>query len=689
MLGPIALSFLTQGPPGGPGPAGTAGPAGPSGIYGKVTAGTLSSYQGEFDWLAVPQGSTVIVWTMPDGPLVDRESADLWIDVRIRDTATKRLVDGWKRTMYAINNSGTVANPDGTAASDVDVTATVHATSTLPGLAVKIVVSAGSLAIQITTPTATACDVKADFGLLRDLALGTTIVPLPTSITPGGGPANGGTIAEIAGSRFVTPNPATSVTICGVAHVPGDGATPGTFHVDSDSQITVCTGIHSGAVTGDVVVASVAGAGPTLTNAWQYSAGTVPDVLTVTPSSGLASAVTSVVIGGLHFNLPTPAIGVTFAGVAGIIDSIDSDGSIHARATSTSGGAVTGDVLVTSPAGGIPLVGGWTYVGPPNLTATVIDVGQYEGGSTASGTGTGLTGSSITFDGVAGTNVVIGGAGTTWRCTVPAMTGTHASVNGGYVSVQASNGAGPGNTLSGVNGFYYLPSQTFLFHNPRFGTTPAAPSDGTAISVWLDGTGTTTSQTQTTPANEPTYVAAGIGLNGQPAIRTSPAGGIGGVTQFFSGVPAAAFGALTMTWLWVGSKHTTPSSTLFEADENTSPTSAGAMELLSSTNQTLFTSGSGTASQTATVMTADTAYCVSARYDGTHATIRVNGADGPQGNYSTPFTGLVRYGFGNPLQASNAQIDNAFELISLKSWATADFTSFSTYTNHKFGIAAA
>lgn len=681
-----------------PGPAGAAstvagpvGPAGPNGIFGKVTTGTLTAYEGNFDWVTVPGGSTVTVWTMPDGALADRESADLFQDVRIRDTATKRLLDGWQKRIYALNNAGSMLQPNGSAAVDVDVTVTPHATFSLSGLAVSIVVQGTSLGVQVTSPAGIAVDVKGTFSLNRDLALGTAIVPAVQSLSVPAGPTTGGTLTVATGLHFAVPNPMTQLVLDGGACVPGDGVTPGTFLVTSDNTANVCTPPFATAGTGNVVASSVAGSGAALVGGWTYTLGVVPTVTSADVTSGLTAGGTSVPIRGVHFLNPLPITSVLLDGVLAIINAIDSDTLAHVTSTSTSS-AGTGDILASSLGGGFPLTNGWTYIGPPQLTAMVLDIGQYEGGSIASGTGTGLLGlTSMVFDGVAcdPTTIVIGGSGTTWQCKVPAMTGSHASVNGGYVSVQATNAAGTSNALSGTNGFYYLPSQTTFFFNPRFGTTPAAPVDSTKLTTWLDGTGSAAQQVQATAANDPQYVASSVGSNGQPAVRTSQSGGVGAVPQSFAGTFATPFTATTLTMLWVGSKATTATTDMFEFDTGGAPTSAGAMLVTSGTFLGCFVNGSSVASGNAVTMAANTVYVNSVRFDGVHCTLRTSGQDGGPAASAPTFTAATRFAFGNPQALGVVQADNLFELLSTKAWLAADFASFSAYTNHKWGVASA
>src|SRR2546422_5125294 len=111
--------------------------------------------------------------------------------------------------------------------------------------------------------------------------------PTVTGVSPGSGPAAGGTSVTITGTNFVS---GATVTL---------GGTPATsVVVASSTQITATTAAHAaGAV--NVVVTNPDTQTGSLTNGYTYVA--APTVSGVSPGSGPAAGGTSVTITGTNF----------------------------------------------------------------------------------------------------------------------------------------------------------------------------------------------------------------------------------------------------------------------------------------------------------------------------------------------------------------------------------------------------
>ena len=683
----MTTHIITVAKQGNPGPTSTTpgpvGPSGPNGILGQVTNGLWTPIDNGADWVSVPAGTTAVVYTLPNGVLLPGEFVDVYVDVAIQQVGGAAF-DRFNRTIAVQNNAGVITTPNG-GTTDVDLTATPHS-SALSGLAVSLVITAGTIGVQVTSPTGIAIVAGVSGSFNRRLAPGTAIVPVVTSVSVGAGPNTGGTITVLTGLHFATPGIVTAVSL--------DGVPVASFHVDSDTQITCTSAVTATPGTGNVLASNNVGGTP-LVNGWQYTQGTVPVVLSASPASATQSGGVAVTLTGQHFLLPLPVTTVTLDGVAVTIVAVDSDTSMRITTTSTvvSG---TGNILATSTAGGAPLVGGWTWIGPPVLTAMVLDIGVYEGGSTASGTGTGLQASGFTFDGVAATAVVIGNNGTTFSCTVPAMTGPNTTTHGAYVSVQATNSAGSSNILSSTAGFFYLPSVTIEFHNPRFGTTPAAPTNGASLTAWLGAANTGASQIPGNgAASDPTYVSAS-GVNGQPAIRTSNNGGPGSAAQYWKGTFAATQSLTAFTMMIIGIESGGAGAypgNIIEMDPNAALLGASLVPDINLASVFATTYMSGSSGPLGNILNpgivVGTPFIISSRWTGTQVFNRTAGADGLPGSWSTsPIPGLTNYSIGNAQGTGLAQFDTVFAIFASKAYVTADFTGLSLYTNHKFGLAA-
>ncbi|MGE0601944.1 MAG: IPT/TIG domain-containing protein [Dehalococcoidia bacterium] len=244
--------------------------------------------------------------------------------------------------------------------------------------------AAGTVSVIVTTPTGTSPNTSAD-----DYVYGSA--PAITSISPTSGETAGGTEVVITGTNFTG---ATSVTFG------GDAAT---INDTTSTTLTVTTPAHA-AGTVDVAVTTPLGTSPnSAADNYTYTDG--PTVTSLAPTSGTTAGGTTVVITGTGF---TGATGVAFGATPATDFDVDSDTQI--TATSPAHAAGTVDVLVTTPEGTSPntTADNFTFGAGPNITSLSPSQGPTAGGTAVTITGTGFTGAtSVTFDGIAGTSLVV------------------------------------------------------------------------------------------------------------------------------------------------------------------------------------------------------------------------------------------------------------------------------------------
>ncbi len=243
---------------------------------------------------------------------------------------------------------------------------------------------AGSVDVIVTTPTGVSSNTAADNYLYGD-------APSITAVSPASGDIAGGTVVTITGTGFTG---TTSVTFGGVA---------ATITNTTATTLTVTSPAHA-AGTVDVAVTTPLGTSAnTAADDFAYTAG--PTVTSLAPASGTIAGGTTVVITGTGF---TGATGVTFGGTTGTGTIVNSATQI--TTTSPAHAAGTVDVLVTTPGGTSPNTSAdnFTYGSGPNITLLSPSQGPTGGGTAVTITGTGFTGAtSVTFDGVAGTSMVV------------------------------------------------------------------------------------------------------------------------------------------------------------------------------------------------------------------------------------------------------------------------------------------
>ena len=223
-----------------------------------------------------------------------------------------------------------------------------------------------------------------------------------TGLDPDFGPTSGGTAVTITGSGFTG---ATGVTFDGVA---GSG-----FAVNpAGTEITVVTP-PGAAGPADVVITFPAGTADA--GIFTY---VPPTIDSVVPDSGPNTGGTTVTITGSGF---TGATDVTFGGVPGTDLVVDPSGTSLTVVTPP-GPVGPVDVVVVLPGDDAVAPDGFTYVvAPPTASSIDPDSGPQSGGQTVTITGSGFVpnGTSVTFDGVPATDVVVDPSGTSLTAVTP------------------------------------------------------------------------------------------------------------------------------------------------------------------------------------------------------------------------------------------------------------------------------
>ena len=205
-----------------------------------------------------------------------------------------------------------------------------------------------------------------------------------TSVSPGSGPAAGGTSVTITGTGFTG---ATAVSFGGTAAK--------SFTVNGDTSITAVSPAAGGG-TVDVTVTN-GGGSSAATATDQFTFVAVPSVSSLGPRSGSVGGGTEVTITGANF---TGATQVTFGGtpagfwvnsdtsITAIAPAAEAAGNVYVRVTSLGGRSATGTgsrfsyVVVTPTVTGVdpntgPVDGGtWVTISGTNLTgAAEVDFG--------------------------------------------------------------------------------------------------------------------------------------------------------------------------------------------------------------------------------------------------------------------------------------------------------------------------
>lgn len=327
-------------------------------------------------------------------------------------------------TSVTINGSNFVSGATitfgGTAATSVVFVNSTQLTAVTPAKA------AGAVNVVVTNPGGQSATLTNGFTYVAGLAV--------TSISPTSGPDTGGTAVTINGSGFLS---GATVAFLTPSTPSGTAATSVVF-VNS-SQLTAMTPASTADIA-DVRVTNPGGANATLLSAYTYLS--TLSVTGVTPSSGPTTGGTNVTINGTGF---VSGSTVTFGGVAATGVVFVNSGQLTAVTPAHAAGPV--DVRVIKPNGDLAIrVNGFTYTAPPVVTSVSPASGSPAGGNVVMVNGSAFqSGATVTFGGVAGTNVGFISS-TQLQVTTPA----HAA---GAVTVQVTNPNGQSGSKS--NAFTY------------------------------------------------------------------------------------------------------------------------------------------------------------------------------------------------------------------------------------------
>lgn len=270
------------------------------------------------------------------------------------------------------------------------------------------------LGVSMASPSASVSASAYPFDVVAEFA-----VPQPTisSISPNSGPTSGGATVTITGTNLAD---ASAVTF---------GGNAATHFTATATSISAEVPARAAGAVAVVVTAP----GGTATGAYTYVG--APTISTISPNSGPATGLQTVVITGTNLVTTTA---VAFNGAAAAIIS-RSDTELRVTTPAQASGAVT--VTVTTPGGSA--TGGYTYVAAPTITTISPDVGPTSGVYTVTVTGTNLEGAtSITFGGVTG--AIMGRSATQLQVAGPALYTPRT------VDVVVTT---PGGTATAVNGF--------------------------------------------------------------------------------------------------------------------------------------------------------------------------------------------------------------------------------------------
>ncbi len=310
--------------------------------------------------------------------------------------------------------------------------------------------------------------------------------PTVTGVSPGSGPAAGGTSVTIAGTNFAG---ATAV------HFGSTAAT--SFAVPSSTEITALAPAGSGLV--DITVTAPGGTTtPSSADEFRY----VPSVTGVSPSSGPTGGGTSVTITGTGF---TGASAVDFGSTAAAKLTVDSGTEITATSPAGSG---TVNVTVTTPGGTSATSSSddFSYAGSPTVSGVSPSTGPTVGGTSVTITGTNLTGATAVKFGSVGVPSFTVDSGTEITATSPAGSGT--------VNVTVTTPGGTSATSSSDD-FSYAGSPTVSGVSPSTGPT-------------VGGTSVTITGTNLTGATAVKFGSVGVPSftvdSGTKITTTSPAG---------------------------------------------------------------------------------------------------------------------------------------------------------------------
>ncbi|HEX7418468.1 MAG TPA: IPT/TIG domain-containing protein, partial [Thermoanaerobaculia bacterium] len=220
--------------------------------------------------------------------------------------------------------------------------------------------------------------------------------PTITSFTPRTGSASGGTVVAITGTNFQN----------GATVMFGDASAVSTT-VNSATSINAMSPVHA---AGDVTLTVTNPDGQTASSGSFTYTTPAPSVVSVSPSSGSNAGGTGITITGSNFVSPTATIG----GLPATISAVTATTIFASTPPGPFDFATTAsrDVTVTNQDGrSATLTNGFTYtLSSPPITGMSPNGASPSGGNSVTITGTGFSSGaamSVTFGGVAGTNLVV------------------------------------------------------------------------------------------------------------------------------------------------------------------------------------------------------------------------------------------------------------------------------------------
>lgn len=294
--------------------------------------------------------------------------------------------------------------------------------------------------------------------------------PTVSSVSPGVGPAGGGTTLTITGTGFDN----SSVSIGGTACT--------SVNVVSATQIT-CTTSAKTAGSYAIVITNGDLQSGSLANAFTYSSNAAPTITSVSPSGGPLAGGATVLINGTNFvNYPsTPT--VSFGSSACTSVTLVNPTRISCKVpASASAGAVTVS-LVNGDGQAASLSNGYLYQTGPTIANVSPATGRLSGGTLITLNGTNfLNGSVINLGPISCTSVTLISA-TQMSC----LTGVSSTPQTVSVSVIAPDGQ----TTSLNNAFAYKDGPKPLGVYPYFSST------GASITITVLGSGFDSSATVT------------------------------------------------------------------------------------------------------------------------------------------------------------------------------------------------
>jgi hypothetical protein len=270
-------------------------------------------------------------------------------------------------------------------------------------------------------------------------------VPSVASISPNGGPSNGGGEIYVAGSGF---GGATSVSFGNAVLNSGTD-----FTVNSDSLITAYRSPAQGTnpSTVDVTVTAPGGTSPTATaDRFTFGAPVVPTVGTISPTAGPTAGGTAVFITGTGF---TGATAVNFGATTVTALAVISDTliSVSSPAQGTNPATVHVTVTARGSTSGTTSADQFTWGSPPGPAVNGVspNQGMTLGGQTVTVYGSGLTGATVKFGIVSG--AVQYGADNQLVVRSPAE-------SAGTVDITVTTGAGTSTTSAADHFTFVAPS---------------------------------------------------------------------------------------------------------------------------------------------------------------------------------------------------------------------------------------